>query len=223
MKTLRIVLLASGLLPLHLHGADLKYFVYQSLSASVGTSVGKIQILRDARLRNVKRIPLDIDGPQAVTYTSALLRLLDPNGQKLEVHQLEKPMAWIKRSELDSPGPTFEVTVDFSTGFGTYTGPMTSFVSIDEGKLRWLEACNADGTKKHVVRFLDNGYRSYWKVKDPHTIFFGFAHPDVETGTRGVQKLSRYSFDGKRWVITSKEGPGAQDFEMAFPKDSEFP
>lgn len=223
MTRLRYVLLAFGLLPLNLYGADLKYFVYQSLTASVGTTTGRIQILRDARLRGVKRIPLDIDGPQAITHTSALLRLLDANGQKLEVHQLEKPLAWIKRSKVEGPGPTFEVTVDFSTGAGTYNGPMTSFVSTGEGKMRWLEASEADNPGKHIVRFLDNGYRSYWKVKDSHTIFHAFAHPDVETGQHGVEKLSRYSFDGSRWTITSKEGPGAQDFEMAYPKDSEFP
>jgi hypothetical protein len=223
LKKLRYALLTFALLLLHLYGRQFKYFVYQSMSTNVGTSVEKIQVLRDARLRGIKRIPLDIDGPQAVTYTPALLRLIDSSGKKLEVHQLSKPMAWIKGSMLDGPGPTFEVTEDFSTGFGTYNGPMTSFVSIGSGKLQWLEASDPDGRNEHVIQFLDS-IRSVWRVKNPTTILAAFAQPDKK-GTGGTVRLSRYSYEKDHWVEHSVTKSGPSEFEAteSIPADSEYP
>jgi hypothetical protein len=200
------------------------YYVYQSLPVALGTtSTGKIQILKDARIKGLKAIPLDIDGPAQVQYRPAQLRLLDSSGKQVDLQPLKKSMASIKISAVDGPGPTFEVTVDYSLGWGTYNGPITSFATIHHGRLLWLEAADPDGSHKHIVKLLENT-RSRWKVKDPHTFLRAFTHPNMK-GIGNILELARYSLEGNQWIEHSLSKNGPDDFELpAFiPSDSEYP
>jgi hypothetical protein len=202
----------------------LQYYVYQTIPfAFTGISgTGEIQILKDSRMLGLDSIPLDIDGPQKIKYRNALLRLEDSNGRKIDVKVLERPMASIKHSILDGPGPVFEVTVDYSTGFGTYNGPITFFVCPGGGSLDWLSTINSKTGKPEKLRLLSRAERSIWKIRDSHTIIHAFAHPD-EAGTSGINFFSRIAYESGHWVEYNRTEPGPMDFESYTPPDSKYP
>jgi len=198
-------------------------YVTQSLTATVqGVSgTAKIEVLRDRTLKTVEHAPLDIDGPEK-DYLPAQIRVVDGNGAVIKLKTLERPEAKLSWSKLDGPGPVLELTVDYTTGFGTYNGPITFFLLLGKGPLEFLKVPDGHGVLPKELRLMDNGYRALWKVKDLHTILAAFASVD-SSGEGGELSLSRFSLEDGVWVAHRRKGPGQSDFESSVPKDSDYP
>ena len=220
-----IALLGIGFFSSMAKANQLQYFVSQTLQITYldTSATGKIQILKDARLRGAKTMPTDKFTGGPIEYRNALLRLLDSNGEKVAVQSLARPWASIRRSKLNGPGQVFEVTVNYISDIGSYQGPVTSFVCVNQAKLNWLEAVDAiDGTSRRIS--LLNGYHGIYKIKDSQTILKASATVD-DQGTGGIEELARISLENGRWVIHRKSRPGASEFEAveSLPKESDYP
>lgn len=200
-----------------------RYYVAQSLTVSSqgisGTS--RIELLRDRRLRG-KKAPLEIEGPESEGYLPAVLSLKTPDGVIAASKLLERTDASMKWSKLDGPGPVIELTVDYTTGMGTYNGPITSFLLLGLPGLELLKVAGTAGQGQKELRLMDNGYRAIWAVKDPHTILAAFASPSLN-GEEGEVELKRFSLEGGAWVRHALNKKGPSDFESWIPPEKDYP
>jgi hypothetical protein len=155
-----------------------KYTVASQISFSkkLNKIDGKLQILEDSRLTPERReklwgsggINID-DDPTLSTFRSepphnAQLRILDAKGNVSEILPLEQPLAKLSSTMLyGTLQPTYLVTVDYSAGFGSYSGPITLLGEVHDGSLHWLEAVNRATGEKSQIRLMAS-LKTTWKI-----------------------------------------------------------
>ena len=165
------------------------------------------------------------DGP----FQKAYVRIVSSDGRALESEPLERPLARLEGVHLYSDNKnTYLVTVDYSAGWGSYSGPATLLAEVKSGRIHWLEA--TDGrTGKSARISLAATIKSVWKIvpvadgsgKD---ILEALCRPSFEVYDETFKLIYiRYHFDGKRWVLLEREQKGYSDFMEGFPARSLFP
>jgi hypothetical protein len=94
-------------------------------------------------------------------HVPALLTIVDTAGRVLLVDTLARPAAWLDSEVVLQPDPRWKaITIDYSTGLGSYNGPVTSFLRVRGGKLEWLEAREgATGRKIELLKSLKTDWR----------------------------------------------------------------
>jgi len=128
---------------------------FTPLVASANGVDGQLQLLEDERLTLHIRSALwggdlwmvcDSDSQddfcRSLSVTPlrvALLRVVDSDGDVLDEFHANRWLGHIAvRSLLPNAPVTYLVTIDHTAGIGSYSGPITSFVDVRDGSLRWL-------------------------------------------------------------------------------------
>ena len=167
--------------------------------------------------------------------THATLRVVRSDGSIADAADLERPHAQLAHARLygDAARETYLVTVDYSVGAGSYAGPITSFVEVIDGRLKWLDA--ADGTtgateRIHVMRSL----KTIWQIAPARAgagqdILEARCRPAPQSAQAGEVQFTlsyyRYAFDRSRnqWIRRVREEKGFSEFEDGFPDRRLFP
>jgi len=214
----------------------------QPLNKELNGIDGWLQVLIDARLSEKLRkemwgvgdwaFVIAEDDPQyrmfsATPPQNAELQIVDLKGQLLARETLERPLARIERIRLDADRHTFLVTVDYSTGMGSYAGLTTLLLEVANAKLRWMEAMNSDTGKSDVIR-LPNTLKSGWILTHKgarEDILQVLCRPD-DFGGSGTFSMAyvRYHFDeGTGWRMRKKTRKGVWESDEPFPDATQFP
>jgi hypothetical protein len=236
------ILCLAAILQLVLPGqAQDGYLVFQRfpLSKTLQGADGELQLLQDRRLPTTAREELwgrlapevgDLwqqfknDPPH-----NAFLRVVASDGRVTEQQELEQPLAGVEPIHLYGDARiTYFVTVDNSTGFGSYAGPTTSLAEVAAGRLKWLDAADrATGKRKPII--LVSSLKNHWKVENVRQgkgkeILVATCSPSGSgTFPDFVIAYARYFFDGHTWVVLERQEKGYSDFEQGFPDRKLFP
>ncbi len=216
------------------------YIIYQSflLTQALHGIDGALQLLLDARLTDEMLAQLqfieDINSlPEfaELPLQNGLLRIVDRHGQALTSQTLERGLATLDKTSLYSSNkPTYVLNVDFSIGWGSYNGPVTSFFEINSGKLDFLNAINQQTGEVKPITVLDS-LKTGWKIfpapdGNSKDILLVKTRPDFNDESDELEfKLSyiRFHFDGRNWVRLERSEEGYWESEGFFPDILLFP
>ena len=201
---------------------------------------GWVQVMIDARLSEKLRkemwgvgdwaLVMSEGDPQykvfsAIPPQNAEVQIADLDGKLLAKEILERPLATIEQAKLQSDRPTFLVTVDYSTGMGSYAGPATLLLDVVNAKPRWLEATSSETGKRSVIR-LPKTLKSSWMLKPSGAqkdILQVLCRPDDFGGTFSVTYI-RYHFGGRAgWQMRERMKKGIWESDEPFPEAMQFP
>jgi hypothetical protein len=203
---------------------------------------GVLQLLQDSRLtKDDYNKQYGRTGPdEMVTHKSALgavLRIISKRKDVfriVESHTYEVSVAWLEEVRLsDSDTPTYLFTLDKSTGMGSFTGPITYFYKVADGKIKPVEYLN-NNTKKKEKMILMRSLKTAWKLT---TSKDGKSKEILDVSCRpdGVVKskdddifliyYDRFHFNGKEWVKFERveKGYWESEGEDDMPLLSKFP
>ncbi|HTQ06334.1 MAG TPA: hypothetical protein VMI54_20880 [Polyangiaceae bacterium] len=140
---------------------------------------GAVELLEDARIRPEQlkaeqKVGGDpcapVGGAPAPAFCKAVtkalrlasVRLVGSDGHDLSTLPLERPLATVELVHLRADVPSYQVTVDLSAEFGSYSGPATRFAEVTDGKLQWLNAVDVR-TGKPVPVSVASTLKTAWK------------------------------------------------------------
>lgn len=152
----------------------------------------------------------------------ARLELRRRNGSVIEVRDLARPLARLAPWNSAAPGSVFLVTVDLSSGWGSYSGPETEIVDVSGGHLRDAEATGVGGKSAQI--HLAETLKSEWRIIDRGAgaqILAVACRPDASL--RFVMDYTRFSLVAGRWTERQREAPGFWEADQPFPPVSAFP
>lgn len=153
----------------------------------------------------------------------AELRVSDRTGKTFAQEALEEPLA--KIAELQNSS-TFLVTVDYSIGWGSYAGPTSFLLSVEDGNLRWLQARD-EATGKSERISLAKTLKSDWKLSSQASgdVLAFFCRPVDFANDNGFElHYVRYHFDNvKGWLKHERVKKGMWESDQPFPPRSDFP
>jgi hypothetical protein len=183
---------------------------------------GSLVIMRDRKVLSSKDYhPLEVE-----SYCNARLNLVNLDNRKIATQNLERPVAEIKTVKLiDGKPKSFSLEVDYSAGWGSYSGPVTMFIDVVGGKIKWIRAKDASNGKTEKISVMIS-LKTYWKLspsKKKQDILELACRP---TGNGDFELIySRYSFNGLEWIRYSRSEKGYLDFEADtdFPRENLFP
>jgi hypothetical protein len=185
---------------------------------------GALVIMRDRSILTAEQYSFD----DHETSCNARLYLVGSNNKRIETHKMERPIAKIETVNLISGRPdSFSLMVDYSAGFGSYSGPGTKFFDVVAGRIKWVHA-KAEKTGKteeiHVAQTLKTEWKlfSYGKNNDILEIRCRPAFKDKSDDTFEVT-YNRYRFNGHNWTHYSRSEDGFWENEGDFPEESLFP
>ena len=162
---------------------------------------------------------------------SGEIDVVDRAGRILDVKKLERPLAKLRVAQLYSDAKlTYLLTVDYSAGFGSYNGPMTSLVEVNSGHFRWIESTELRTGKTGQISLMDS-LKTTWKLVDaPHgkgkQILLAQCRPDwssVRDDPNFTTQYARFYFDGTRWLAKVRTVKGLSEFDQGFPSRRNFP
>jgi hypothetical protein len=216
---------------------------------------GRIELLEDARIRPEHReairqawgfppcgAPID----SALTtlcrdlggdsLPSAVVRVVSVDGTEIDRRALERPLGELSTVRLYGDArPTYLVTVDLSAGMGSYSGPLTRFAELYDGRLRWLLAARLPDESSDTLTVavtLKTGWR-FWPRADGagQDILLVACRPDFDAPTAPDSDakfrvtFTRFSFERGRWVERARSEPGFWENEddSSFPPRTSFP
>jgi hypothetical protein len=184
----------------------------------------------DPNMIDMKLLPLFADNPPL----GSVLRILKKNEKFFRISESRTydlvPVAWLEELPLTGSGPkSFLLTLDESTGMGSYAGPTTYFYDIVDGKLKLIKYLDMTTGKKEdfvLMRSSKTGWKLV-KSKDGKTtdILHIACRPD--TNNDDIVFLvyyDRFHFDGKQWVKYQRTEKGFWEMENDdLPPLSKFP
>jgi hypothetical protein len=202
---------------------------------------GKLEILTDRRLTDkIKRemwgvgdwsFVLPEGDPQRAVFEknppqNAELRILTSTNEVLESTVLERPLVRVTEARVLGDKTSFLVKVDYSVGFGSYTGVTALLLDVTYARFRWAEVTDIDTKQVERIR-LPETLKSSWKLvpfrgnNDVLRVYCRAAQ--VQVGNEFVIGYVRYRFDGKHWVKYERQEEGFWESDQAFPPLSKFP
>ena len=232
-----------------------KYVVVAQLplSQSENQIDGKLQILEDARLTPPLRKALwgtggvDIDeDPSLAEFKAdpphnAMVRIVTSKGVVVQTFPLERSLVRLETVKLyGTPHLTYLITVDYSAGFGSYSGPVTMPLEVRNGRLQWLKATEKTNGKEYQIELM-RSLKTVWKIVDSPSgagkeILHAMCRPDLErpvftssdasqqtTDKDFIVTYARYYFDGSHWISVKRTQHRYTDFEEGFPSRIHFP
>lgn len=217
-----------------------------SLTPGPDHMAGRIELLEDARIRPAmqKAITEAYGGdpcengsdtvlkslctPGHAALRPAVLRLLDARGRVLATQVAERPLANLAVATLyGSPRRSYMFTVDLSAEMGSYSGPYTRLAEPDGRSFGWLVADSA-GVADTIT--LVSTLKTDWRaVARPDgrgdDLLMVRCRPDlsVRDSAAFVLTFQRFTFDGQRWMLYSRQEPGCYESDEPFPARSKFP
>lgn len=202
------------------------YVVYQRLPLIKNQhgSDGAVVIMRERSMLAVEQYSPE----EPETPCNARLILVGRNDVPRAVHELERPLAKIEAEQLIGGKPaSFALTVDYSSGIGSYSGPATRFFDVTAGSIRWMQAKDSKTGKLQELRVAST-LKTEWKLVP------NGQHQDIlEVRCRPAFKgehddsfevtYKRYRFNGHGWVQYSRSEKGFWESEGTFPQATLFP
>ncbi len=175
------------------------------------------------------QLRLSKPGASLSVKRNAFLAVVGPRGKMADRADLERPDAKLETLRLRGDDHvTYPVTVDYSIGMGSYNGPLTFFVEVSAGKLRWVEAVDVKTGQSSRISLM-RSLKTIWTLTDaPHgrhkEILQAACRPGFGSSEGGfLLSYTRYSFDGKRWIRYERTESGFSEFEDGFPDRALFP
>jgi hypothetical protein len=153
---------------------------------------------------------------------NAILRIVDRGGRVAGQKRFDKPLAAMEEAYLyGDDRVTYPISVDYSVGMGSYSGPATSLVEVAGGKLKWLEAVDQATGRREPIEVAST-LKTAWKITDAprgtaRDILQAACRPDWSAPLSGEMDFflihTRYSFDGKQWVKLERHQKGYAERE----------
>jgi hypothetical protein len=160
----------------------------------------------------------------------AILRLVDATGQELNSLTLERPMAKVLKVQLvRGAPPTYQVTVDLDAGFGSYSGPLTQFAEVRDGKLAWVMVAQDSGEPRALA--VMSSLKTAWKfvgAPGQRQILSVACRPDFDNSppdgpmTFNIS-FRRFAYEDSRWRMHVRTVPGCWENDEPFPPRTSFP
>lgn len=142
----------------------------------------------------------------------ALLLVVDEKLRILYSEQLGRESARLDRVFLyrDRSHPTFVVTRDYSIGWGSYNGPVSYFLEVADGGIRYI-----------LPHGLMTSLKTAWAIDNKENsavIMSKKCRPDFEKSKGGTSMefkviYERFSFDGESWKTSICEEGGFWESE----------
>lgn len=210
------------------------------MSRDANGVAGQLELILDSRITPAmlkdkwQTGELDTD-PKGVFKTSpprnAELRLVRSDGDVVYSKLLERPLASLESSHLYADVRfTYLLTVDYSAGFGSYSGPITSLWEVSNGTPRRLEATDPVSGKGGEISLMTS-LKTAWRIVPAKSgngkdILLALCRPDRAVKLGGYQNFEtnyvRYSFNGVRWVGLIRTVKRLSEFDE-FPSRRLFP
>jgi hypothetical protein len=217
------------------------YFLYKTIPLTMAqfNFDGKAELWLDKRLAKRKdpssrygENVIDATAPEETDFQMAVLKISKKNGKETERKVLNKAFSDLRQESLyENDKKVIVVEEDFTNDFGTYSGPLSSFYNVEEGRLIPLKVKNLITGKWSPMTFFNTG-KANWRLvpsksgegKDflQASCYFDSDHPD---GKHFLIDYIRVYFDGKEWVSKMKTAGGfyEPESENDFPNESMFP
>ncbi len=142
----------------------------------------------------------------------------------METKTLDRPLAKIENIALRKDETSFLLTVDYSTGMGSYAGLTSEILEVRGGHVQWINAINASTKKPEPIR-VAKALKHGWKLAPAATakdILAISCHPE-DAGNDFVVEYVRYHFDGEQWLKYERVKKGLWESDEAFPPRALFP
>jgi hypothetical protein len=203
---------------------------------------GNLELRQDTRLssklssllwRNGNNID---DDPELAMFKTApprnaVIQIVDQSGKVLEAKSLERPLAKLRTAHLYGDSRlTYLLTVDYSAGFGSYSGPITNLVEVKNGHLQWVESTETKSGTTRKISLMDS-LKTTWKFVDAPAgkgkqILLAQCRPDwssVKDDPDFRTTYARFYFDGTKWLVIERTEKGLSEFDQGFPSRKHFP
>ncbi len=208
---------------------------------------GAVELLEDARIRREQLKPeqrlggdpcAPVGGAPSPAFCEnvkalrfARVRLVSSDGVELSTLTLERPLASVEMVHLRTDVPSYQVTVDLTAEFGSYSGPSTRFAEVTNGKLQWLSAIEVQSGKPVPVAVATT-LKTEWNLSPTASgakeILQIDCRPDFDASPPDADlafavTLSRFAFEGDRWQRHTRSKRGCWEVDDAFPTRALFP
>jgi hypothetical protein len=204
---------------------------------------GDLELHQDARLTlklssrlwGTGDINIDDDPELAMFKTepprNAVIQIVDQSGKVLESKRLERPLAKLRTAQLYGDSRlTYLLTVDYSAGFGSYSGPITNLVEVKSGHLQWVESTEIKTGSTGTISLMES-LKTTWKFVDApdgkgKQILLARCRPDWSSDKDDPDfrtTYARYYFDGTKWLAIERTVKGLSEFDQGFPSRKHFP
>lgn len=241
---MRKVLAGWLLLAIACHAADKKQPAYATvqefrLTQKQNGTDGKIELLMDARLTPAVREQMwgkgewsQVLSPETALFKEfkaspprkAKLRIKNEAGRVVAERSLDRPLAELKECAAGGcGGAEYFLTVDFTAGFGSYSGLGTTLLQISKGTLQDAKAIHVSTHRQEPIR-LAKTLKSDWRIATGNQgteILALSSHPGSDGAF--VTEYVRYRFDGGQWLKYERHEVGMWESDQPFPPRSAFP
>jgi len=177
------------------------------------------------------------DDPQLAMFKSepphnAVIEIVNRAGEVLEARKLERPLGKLRTTQLYGDSRlTYLLTVDYSAGFGSYSGPITNLVEINSGHMRWIQSTDAKTGSTGTISLMESLKTTWRFVEAPDgkgkQVWFAQCRPNwsepVNADPDFRTTYARIYFDGTKWLLVKRIVRGLSEFDQRFPSRKHFP
>lgn len=176
------------------------------------------------------------DDPQLTMFKTgpprnAVIQVVDQSGDVLEAKTLQRPLAKLRAEHLYADSRlTYLVTVDYSAGFGSYSGPITNLVEVKRGHLRWIDSTETKTGSIGTISLMESRRQlgNFWMRSDGKgkQILLARCRPDWYSDKNDPDfrtTYARFFFDGTKWLVVERTVKGISEFDHGFPSRKHFP
>ena len=160
----------------------------------------------------------------AMPPAHAKLVIRDHSGKVIADRTLDGALAELKEwNPAAGRNREYLLTVDHSSGAGSYNGLATTVLDVSQASLRDAKAIDAATQKQELIR-LSKTLKSDWRIDSCSrvtTILFVSCHPGKADNF--VVDYVRYKWNGSTWLKYGREAPGVWESDEPFPASSVFP
>jgi hypothetical protein len=199
---------------------------------------GRLEVLWDSRIDGKRARcfdaicdPSDIAEFREKPLLNGAVRLVTEDGRVLDQRVFERPQVSVNEHMLyGDRRRSYEITVDYSTGMGSYNGPISWFVDGRDGKLQWLTYRDPDGDRYEIT--VMSSLKTMWRFSRARhgagkDLLLASCRPNWESVPRGddfVVRLVRFHQTRRGWTVSTKVFPGYFDVgDGPFPDARDFP
>lgn len=165
-----------------------------------------------------------------------VLRLLAKDGKELSRLELDKSFAEIGEKKVNKDGKKIiVVTQNFGIGMGSYNGPVTKILRIENNKISWENVLDLQ-SKTEVPIALLRSLKSAWNFTSRNRlgeidILKVSSRPDEEMKKSGYRTtFSRYHFLQNKWILKEvsrdllwEAEDGSTQLGLTLPNINNFP
>ncbi|HET6841648.1 MAG TPA: hypothetical protein VFK06_08160 [Candidatus Angelobacter sp.] len=209
-----------------------------ALSRDANGMNGKMELLLDSRLTPAVRKLMWGTGdwsfvlsPESELFREfsatppahARLVVTDNSEKVIADRTLDTALAEMKEwSPASGPNREYLLTVDHSSGAGSYNGLATTVIRVSQSSLHDVESVDVASQKQELIR-LSKTLKSDWRIDSSSgvtNILFVSCHPGKADGF--VIDYVRYEWNGSAWLKYVRKAPGVWESDGPFPARSAF-